>query len=162
MITQSFVSSVSAFESCPEILFLMQKIMGNFDIPIGDRPRVAPIEWNGLALSIEKAREWIREMEQVKQIVQNDMNWYHTAGEWIQLILQALAGLAIVTGVVLTVFPPTALAGVAVSAAGAGVYAIGGAVGPAIQQIGTNDRVAKVNQIDAFINSLMKAIIDTI
>jgi hypothetical protein len=131
-------------------------------IEIGDRPATTPVAWRGLNLTIEEAKFLINELEAKKKRHQEIMNGTQTGGEITSLATQSAGLLAMMTGVALLLFPPTAIAGAAVLVSGAGTTGIGKMVGQGIQDIGEKSNQQIIRQIDDYISSLKNSLIATL
>jgi hypothetical protein len=142
------------------VLTIVDSVLEKYRIAIADRPAIAPVLWSGYSLPFEAADEIVARLEAEKLTVQKRMNNSHLGGEVTKVAGGALGGAAMVAGLALLVFPPTALAGVVTLASGAGAALISNGVGDGVSKVGTNHAVQRVQQIDAYVRSIKDAQVD--
>jgi len=127
-------------------------------VEIGDRPKTTPVTWKGISMTESEANLVIQKMETEKLQHQQYMNGAQTGGEITKIATTGAGLVAMVTGVALLLFPPTAIAGAAVLASGAGATGIGTMVGDGIGRIGKLSNEQIIQQLDAYINSIKESI----
>ena len=141
---------------------LINNMVEQHRVEIGQRPEVTPVTWKGISMTIEEAKLAIQELESAKVQSQKAMNDMQTGGEITKLAIGG-AGLAvIVTGTALMLFPPTSMAGAITLASGVGAAGISKVMGDGITDVGTNIGIQDTQQIDAYINSIKNAIIASV
>ncbi|ERT08086.1 hypothetical protein M595_1863 [Lyngbya aestuarii BL J] len=139
----------------------IQKIDGwieKYRYEVGSFPETKPVTWKGIDMTVEEAEMVIRELEQQKLKLQHSMNRVQTGGEITSIASTALGLTAMVTGVALMAFPPTAIAGAITITSGAGTAGIGKMVGRGVTKLGTNTNTQVIEQIDYYIDSLKEAL----
>ena len=145
-----------------ELLEFIRQLIEQYRVEVGDRPDVMPVTWQGLNMTIEEAKLVIQGLEDAKPKYQKAMNSTQAGGDITKLAAGGAGIAAMATGVVLTLFPPTTIAGLATIAAGAGTCGNGQAVGDGVKTIGTSSNNQAIEQIDAYIASIKNAIITSI
>lgn len=145
-----------------DVVGLVGNLIEKHRVEIGRRPQTMPVAWKGIHMTVEEAKMVIGELEQQKLQFQKSMNDTQTGGEITKLASTGAGLAAMATGAALLLFPPTAIAGVAVMAGGLGASEIGKMVGDGVSNIGTNSNTQSIQQIDYYINSLKDAIIASV
>jgi hypothetical protein len=127
-------------------------------VEIGDRPKTTPVTWKGIRMTDDEAYLVIQKMETEKLQHQKYMNSTQTAAEVTKLATGGGGIAAMVTGVALLCFPPTAIAGAVVLASGVGASGIGAMVGDGVGKIGKNSNEQIIQQLDTYIDSIKESI----
>jgi hypothetical protein len=145
-----------------ELVSFVKNLIEANRVEIGQRPRATPIRWKGIDMTVQEAKLAIQELEFQKLELQSSMNNVQTGGEITKLATGGAGLAAMVTGVALMLFPPTAIAGAITLASGVGAAKIGEIVGDGVSDIGTNTNTQAIQQIDEYIDSIKNAIISSI
>lgn len=144
--------------SITEVISLISQLIETHRVEVGYRPKVTPITWEGIDMTVEEAKEAIHLLEGEKKRCQKSMNNTQAGGDITKLAVGG-AGLAtMVTGAALMLFPPTAIAGAITLASGVGATGVGQVVGEGVKDIGTSTNVQEIQQLNAYISSLKNAI----
>ncbi len=141
---------------------LVSQLVEQHRVEVGARPETTPVSWKGISMTVEEAKLVIQGLEATKAQHQKAMNNTHTGGEITKLATGGAGLAAMVTGAVLMIFPPTAIAGAITLASGIGAAGVGKVIGDGITDIGTNSNVQGIQQMDAYIDSIKNAIIASV
>lgn len=140
---------------------LVNQMLEQHRVEVGERPEVTPVSWKGIGMTVQEAKLVIQGFESAKVQCQKGMNNAQTGGE-ITTVAAGGAGLAaMATGVALMLFPPTAIAGAITLVGGIGAASAGKTIGDGVKKIGTNSNIQEIQQLDAYIDSIKNAIIDS-
>lgn len=142
-----------------DCIAFVNSLIEEYRVNIGGRPTTTPVRWNGIPMSVPEAKMVIQKLEEEKLIYQEQMNNSQTGGEITKLASGGAGLAAMVTGVALLLFPPTAMAGAITLASGIGASKIGEMVGDGVKDIGTNHSLQSISQIDQYIQSIKDAMI---
>lgn len=141
---------------------LVNQMVEQHRIEVGNRPQVTPVSWKGISMTVEEAKLVIDELQDTKVQFQEAMNKVQSGGDITNLAASGTGLAAMVTGVALMLFPPTAIAGAITLVSGVGVAGVGKAVGDGVKNIGTTSNTQVIQQIDVYIDSIKTAIIASI
>jgi hypothetical protein len=89
-----------------DFLDFIRKLIEQHRVEIGERPKIMPVEWKGVDMSVEEAKMIIKELEDQKLILQQNMNRLQTGGEITNLATTGTGMAAMITGAALMLFPP--------------------------------------------------------
>lgn len=153
---------MTQYSTYASFIEFVNSLIENYRVQIGGRPRVTPVSWSGIDMSVEEAKMVIRELEKQKLLAQESMNNAQTGGEITKLASGSAGLAAMITGAALLMFPPTAIAGAITLASGVGASGLGQMIGDGVQEIGTNHNVQSIHQLDQYIQSIKDAIIASI
>lgn len=145
-----------------DVIELVNEMIEQHRIETGGRLGTTPVTWEGISMTVKEAKLAIQKLEAVKAQHPKTMNKTQMGGEITKLAAIGAGLAAMVTGAVLMLFSPTAIAGVITFIAGIGAAGVGKIVGDGIKDIGSNNSVRGAQQIDAYIDSIKNAIIDSI
>ncbi|MFZ4792236.1 MAG: hypothetical protein ACOYMW_15330 [Candidatus Competibacteraceae bacterium] len=141
-----------------ELVKLVNALINEYRKEIPERPKTMPVRWACIDMTVDEANLVIREFQDLQLRYQQSMNNTQTGGDITQLATGGAGLVAILTGIALLCFPPTAAAGAIVILSGVGTVGVGRAVGDGINKIGTNHGEQNIQQINTFIASIKDAI----
>lgn len=145
-----------------DIVEFVNQLIEQHRVEVGERPKVTPVTWKGINMTVEEAKLAILRLEVERVHHQKAMNNTQLGGEITKLAAVGTGLAAMVTGAALMLFPSTALAGAVTLLSGIGAAGVGKVVGDGVKDIGTKSNVQDIQQIDAYIDSIKNAIIASI
>lgn len=145
-----------------DVLELVHQMLEEHRIEVGGRLEATPVTWEGMSMTVEEAKLVIQRLEAAKPQYQKAGSSTHIGGKITKLASGGAGLAAVVTGAALMLFPATKTAGVVTLISGIGAAGVGKIVGDGVRDIGTHSNGQAVQQIDAYIDSLKNAVIDSI
>lgn len=145
-----------------DIVEFVNQLIEQHRVDVGEQPKVTPVTWKGINMTIEEAKLAILQLEVERVHHQKAMNNTQLGGEITKLAAVGAGLAAMVTGVALMLFPSTALAGIVTLISGIGAVGVGNVVGDGVKDIGAKRNVQDIQQIDMYIDSIKNAIIASI
>jgi len=148
--------------SSSKLLEYLKELLEEHRNETGERPEETPVSWKDIGMTFGEAKMLVKVLEEAKESCEEEMSGVQTGGEITKVAVVGAGLTAMVAGVALMCFPPTASAGIVTLISGAGATKVGEIVGEGIQNIGVSHNSQKVRQIDEYIDSLKNAIIESV
>ncbi|WNZ26884.1 hypothetical protein HJG54_34330 [Leptolyngbya sp. NK1-12] len=145
--------------SLPAVIAFASQLIDQHRIEVGQHPDTTPVDWLGLAMSLEEAKLVIAALERKQQELEQTRNSARLGSDIVTLASGGAGLVVMLTGAALMLFPVTTLAGVITFASGAGTAGIGKIVSDQVKQRATDDQSLTIEQLEQAIHDLRTAVL---